>query len=104
MEHMRQETAHTARASSFDEPDVPPSVCNLAAGAMRAAVRPQDGGRLASLWREGPGNSRTDVLVPMAAGSFDPLVWPKAGTYPLVPYSNRIRNAAFRFDETLVKL
>ncbi|MBR0832329.1 aldose 1-epimerase [Bradyrhizobium manausense] len=101
---MRKETAHIARAASFDEPHVPASVCNLAAGAMHAAVRPHDGGRLASLWREAPGNRRTDVLVPLAAGSFDPLVWPKAGTYPLVPYSNRIRNAAFRFGETLVQL
>ncbi|MET4069766.1 galactose mutarotase-like enzyme [Bradyrhizobium sp. S3.2.6] len=100
---MRKETAQTARASAFDEPDVRASDCKLAARAMRAAVRPHEGGRLASLWREAPGNRRIDVLVPMATGHFEPLIWPKAGTYPLVPYSNRIRNAAFRFDETLVK-
>lgn len=101
---MRQESAQIARASSFDGSDLHASVCNLAAGAMRAVVRPHDGGRLASLWREAPGNRRNDVFVPMAAGSFDPLAWPKAGTYPLVPYSNRIRNAAFQFDETRVEL
>ena len=36
--------------------------------------------------------------------AFDPAIWPKAGSYPLVPYSNRIRDAAFRFGETRVEL
>lgn len=71
---------------------------------MRATVRPSDGGRVASLWREEAGGGRIDVLVPMPEAAFDPLVWPKAGTYPLVPYSNRIRGAGFQFGETRVEL
>jgi aldose 1-epimerase len=76
----------------------------MAAGSMRATVRPAEGGRLAALWREEHGGLRTDLLVPMPEAAFDPLIWPKAGIFPLVPYSNRIRDAAFRFGETRVEL
>jgi aldose 1-epimerase len=68
----------------------------LSAGPMRAEVRPRDGGRVAALWRDDPKGRRVDVLVPMPDGGFDPFRWPKAGLYPLVPYSNRIRDARFR--------
>jgi aldose 1-epimerase len=71
---------------------------------MRATLRPRDGGRVASFWREEADGGRTDVLVPMADAGFDPPTWPKAGTYPLVPYSNRIRNGAFRFGDVSVAL
>ena len=76
----------------------------LAAGPMRATVRAGDGGRIASLWREDPKGRRVDVLVPMAPGAYDPQAWPKAGCYPLVPWSNRIRNAAFAFGTRTVQL
>ncbi|WP_181832536.1 aldose 1-epimerase [Bosea caraganae] len=71
---------------------------------MRATLRPRDGGRIASLWREEPNGRRTDVLVPMPEAAFDPAYWPKAGSYPLAPFSNRIRDAAFRFGEARVAL
>lgn len=93
-----------ATAAQFRSAETSPSVCPLAAGPMRAAVRPLDGGRIASLWREGPNGLRSDVLVPMPAAGFDPAYWPKAGSYPLVPFSNRVRDAAFRFGETRVAL
>ncbi|WP_069883290.1 hypothetical protein [Bosea sp. BIWAKO-01] len=93
-----------ATTSPLRSAEASPHVHALAAGRMRASVRPLDGGRLASLWREEPGGGRTDVLVPLPETGFDPLFWPKAGTYPLVPFSNRIRGAAFRFGETPVAL
>jgi aldose 1-epimerase len=65
---------------------------------MRAAVRASKGGRVAALWREEPRNRRTDVVVPLPDGDYDPLAWPKAGIYPLVPWSNRIRNAQLQAD------
>jgi aldose 1-epimerase len=81
-----------------------PSVHALAAGPMRATIRPSDGGRIASFWRQEPGGDRIDVLVPMPEAAYEPAIWPKAGSYPLVPYSNRIRDAAFRFGKTRVQL
>ena len=50
----------------------------LQAGPMRASVRAHAGGRIASLWREEPDGSRTDVLVPMQDLPFDPDQWQKA--------------------------
>jgi aldose 1-epimerase len=81
-----------------------PAVFGLKAGPMRALVRAGDGGRIAALWREDPKGRRTDVFVPMADGPYDPPAWPKAGCYPLVPWSNRIRGAAFRFGGREVRL
>lgn len=53
---------------------------------------PAWGGRIAHLQAEG-----LDVLLPINASAFDPLDWPRAGAYPLMPYSNRIRNAHLHF-------
>lgn len=53
---------------------------------------PAWGGRIAHLRAEG-----LDVLLPINAEAFDPLDWPRAGAYPLMPYSNRIRNARLHF-------
>ena len=53
---------------------------------------PSWGGRIAHLRADG-----LDLLLPISTGAFDPLDWPRAGAYPLMPYSNRIRNARLRF-------
>ncbi|MCP8940560.1 aldose 1-epimerase [Alsobacter sp. SYSU M60028] len=80
-------------------PDGSEGVRTLAAGPMRAKVRAADGGRVAALWREEPKGGRTDVLVPMRDDqAFVPEQWPKAGCYPLAPWSNRIRGARFPFE------
>lgn len=81
-----------------------PVIHGLSAGPMRATVRAADGGRIAALWREDPKGRRVDVLVPMAPGPADLVTWPKAGCYPLVPWSNRVRNASFSFDGRPVRL
>lgn len=75
----------------------------FAAGAMRMALRPSAGGRIAALWSDDDG-VRHDILVPMLPGPFDPANWPKAGCYPLLPFSNRIRDAVFMADGTVVRL
>lgn len=49
---------------------------------------PQWGGRIASLTV-----GTLDVLTPIQANRFDPLHWPRGGAYPLLPYSNRLRDA-----------
>ena len=58
-------------------------------------VLPAWGGRIAHLNAEG-----LDILLPINASQFDPLDWPRAGAYPLMPYSNRIRNARLQFAGT----
>jgi len=58
-------------------------------------VLPAWGGRIAHLKADG-----LDVLLPINANQFNPLDWPRAGAYPLIPYSNRIRNARLKFADT----
>lgn len=54
------------------------------------------GGRLSRLqWRR-PSGDMFDVVVPMTTG-LQGLRWPKSGAYPLVPYSNRIRDGRLLF-------
>ncbi len=65
----------------------------LANATWQLSLLPQWGGRIARLRATG-----MDVLVPLQADHFDPLAWPKAGAYPLIPYSNRLRDARLSFQ------
>ena len=65
------------------------------AGFLHADIYPQQGGRIGSFWLEQPDGSRIDALMPMDGVPFDPLEWPKAGCYPLAPWSNLVSNSTF---------
>ncbi|MFJ2426736.1 aldose 1-epimerase [Pseudomonas marginalis] len=52
------------------------------------ALIPEWGGRVALLQATG-----LDIVTPITSESFDPVAWPKGGIYPLMPYSNRIRDS-----------
>jgi aldose 1-epimerase len=52
------------------------------------ALVPEWGGRVAVLQAKG-----LDIVTPITSHVFDPVAWPKGGIYPLMPYSNRIRNS-----------
>lgn len=65
----------------------------LTNATWQLSLLPLWGGRIASLRAAG-----MDVLVPLEAERFDPLAWPKAGAYPLLPYSNRLRDARLHFQ------
>jgi aldose 1-epimerase len=56
---------------------------------------PEWGGRLSRLRVV---ESNRDLIVPIESDAFDPLNWPRAGAYPLVPFSNRIANARLTFE------
>lgn len=73
------------------------NVADLAAGDLRVTVAPEAGGRIAKFWRETP-KGQVHILQPMGPDAFDPFNWPKGGCYPLVPFSNRIRNGRFVFE------
>jgi aldose 1-epimerase len=71
----------------------------IRSGRWVAAIDGAAGGRLARLQWQRSNGDWVDVVVPMTA----PLQgsrWPKAGAYPLVPYSNRIANAVLAFQGT----
>lgn len=76
----------------------------IQAGFLSACLWPQAGGRIASLRFAPPGRAPLDILVPLTPTPFDPDFWPKGGCYPLVPWSNRIRNAQFSVDGRAITL
>ncbi|WP_052711655.1 aldose epimerase family protein [Elstera litoralis] len=78
--------------------------CRIEAGFLSAQLWPQAGGRIASLCYAPPGRVPRDILVPLTPSPFDPDFWPKGGCYPLVPWSNRIREAQFSFDGQRIAL
>lgn len=52
------------------------------------ALLPEWGGRVAYLKAK-----ELDIVTPINSDSFDPFAWPRGGIYPLMPYSNRIRDS-----------
>ncbi|KHK58767.1 aldose epimerase [Ralstonia sp. A12] len=86
----------------------PGPVHTLRAGALAMDVAPAAGGRIASLASAGEGGQRIDWLAPMSEASlrdgFDGLAWPKTGCYPLLPFSNRIRDGRFQWRGREIRL
>ncbi|PPC78885.1 hypothetical protein C4K68_03345 [Pokkaliibacter plantistimulans] len=66
----------------------------LANAVWTLHLLPEWGGRIAALQAEG-----LDILTPIRSHHFDPLDWPRAGAYPLFPYSNRLRQARLQFQD-----
>jgi aldose 1-epimerase len=70
-------------------------------GDLRAEIDPVYGGRLTAFWSQTPGG-RIDWVVPTPStgrqAGWDIVAPHKAGMFPLVPFSNRIKDARFTFD------
>lgn len=77
----------------FVEPET-----TLRLGDLAVTLAPSAGGRITRL-ASTRGGQRIDWLVPLDESTqragFDATAWPKAGCYPLLPFSNRIRAGAF---------
>ncbi len=73
----------------------------LSAGELRAEIAPAAGGSIAAFWcawHQGTATRRTDWLRPASAQGLaqrDPLAM---GSFPLVPFCNRIRNGRATFE------
>lgn len=65
-------------------------------GAWRLVLRPEIGGAIASLSRDGD-----NILRPMPEGSTDVL---EAACFPLTPYANRIAGGVFEFEGRAIQL
>lgn len=80
-------------------------IVELQAGAARARVLPDAGGRISTLrLQQGPGGVALEVLHPYPEDFFDPLRWGKGGIYPLIPYSNRIAGAHVQVEGRSIAL
>ena len=65
----------------------------IASGAHQAEFAPAGGGRLTRLSTGGH-----DWIVPLTDTHWPAAKWPRAGSYPLAPYANRIRDGVFTFN------
>ncbi|WP_313699968.1 aldose 1-epimerase [Achromobacter sp.] len=66
---------------------------SISSGDHQAEFAPAGGGRLTRLSTSGH-----DWIVPLTATEWPAGKWPRAGSYPLAPYSNRIRDGVFTFN------
>ena len=85
-----------------------PETC-LHHGTLHAVLAPAAGGRISRLFSTGVSTAETiDWLVPLGdavrASGFASTAWPKAGLYPLIPYSNRIAHGRFSWPGRNVQL
>jgi len=76
----------------------------LRAGRAVAHLLPDCGARVASLTLAAPRRDAVDLLVPYTLAAVDPSNWPKAGMFPLLPYSNRISHAMLRVGRMTLEL
>ncbi|WP_419340672.1 aldose 1-epimerase [Achromobacter sp. PD1] len=65
----------------------------ITSGAHQAEFAPGGGGRLTRL-----STGAHDWIVPLTDTQWPAGRWPRAGSYPLAPYSNRIRDGVFTFN------
>ena len=70
----------------------------LSRGDLRAEIDPGYGGRVTGFWSETLAG-RVDWITPSPKDSRDVDNPAKAGLFPLVPFSNRIRNGCFTFAD-----
>jgi aldose 1-epimerase len=76
----------------------------LDCGDYEAHIAPAAGARLTCLRWHG-GGAPLDCVVPWrAVGDFDADHWPKAGAFPMLPYSNRLQGACFEWAGQQVQL
>jgi aldose 1-epimerase len=78
-------------------------------GTLHAVLAPAAGGRISRLFSSDTATGQTiDWLVPLGdtvrATGFESTSWPKAGLYPLIPYSNRIQHGSFAWPGRTVQL
>lgn len=64
----------------------------LTSGALLAEVQPGAGGRLSRLARRDTRGDLFDYLVPLGNDPFPSDEWPKAGAFPMLPYTNMLRD------------
>ncbi|WP_322999560.1 aldose epimerase [Castellaniella sp.] len=75
----------------------------LTRGPHRLRVGPAAGGRILS-WTSDLPDGPQDWLVPIQAQEWPAHEWPKGGLFPLVPFSNRIRNARMNWGGQMIRI
>lgn len=72
---------------------------DIASERLRAQFCPGLGGRMLKFLFDG-----TDIVVPAEPHRFEVTQWPRAGAYPLIPYHNRLADAAIAVEGKVYRL
>lgn len=84
--------------------DCPPDQqIHLACGVHEAVIAPAAGGRILRL-RSQLSSGDHDWLEPVAANQWPADAWPKGGIFPLIPFSNRVRDGVFPWAGQSIEL
>ena len=97
--------SHARGVSTYDSvmTQDTPRVIELRAGSTRLAVAPEAGGSITRYASE-RGGTAIEWLRPALPGAVADRAAGGASSFPMVPFSNRIRDAAFRFRGRTVQL
>ncbi|VVE44795.1 aldose epimerase family protein [Pandoraea anhela] len=74
----------------------------LARGALVAEVQPGCGARVSRLARRDTRGDLFDYLVPLGNEPFSSDEWPKAGAFPMLPYTNMLRDDTLHWRERIL--
>ena len=75
-----------------------PQLVRLAQGALRVEIAPEVGGAIAGFWSQGEGGQRIDWLRPASTSALARRDILAMGSFPLVPFCNRLRDGQARFE------
>lgn len=79
-----------------------PEVLTLSSGLYSAVVAPAAGGRVASLqWKRG--ELTQALLVDWDRSPFDEHAWPKAGSFPMIPFAVRLPRSGVCIEGRMVR-
>jgi aldose 1-epimerase len=90
--------------SDFLAPETHPDTVLLRSGAARLVAAPRIGGSILGCWWEGAGGRRDYWLVP---SRLPPITAPEGlrlASYPLIPYSNRVRDGRLSWRGRIIQL
>lgn len=81
-----------------------PQVLHLAQGPLRAQIAPEVGGAITAFWSLGEGGRRIDWLRPASASALARRDILAMGSFPLVPFCNRLRDGQACFEGRAIRL
>ncbi|NPT57188.1 aldose epimerase family protein [Paraburkholderia elongata] len=76
----------------------------LVSGDIQLLLHPELGARVGRLMRRQPDGRTFDYLVPLDTTRFDSALWPRAGCFPMLPFTNRFSGNAFAWRGRQVRV
>ncbi|SDG23034.1 hypothetical protein [Paraburkholderia phenazinium] len=85
-------------------PDAARTPVSLRAGDLELLIYPELGARVGRLLRHLRNDATFDYLVPLDPAGFDAALWPRAGCFAMLPFTNKFAANAFIWRERVVRV